>query len=100
MLLPSGKRRGKIACSASGQCLAEAGDDPTRQAAIDPKRTCGSSISGLHRHMLKMWVFLEWSEVDLPHVDFIEQSICVRVERDAYWDAIAIQILGFYKTAA
>ena len=49
--------------------------------------------------MLKVWVFLQWSEVDLPNVEFIQQSTCVRVERNTYWNAIAIQILGFQKTA-
>lgn len=68
--------------------------------AIDPKRTCNSWISGLDRHAFKIWVFLEWSEVNFPHVEFIEQSICVRVKRDTHLDATAIQILGFYKTAA
>jgi hypothetical protein len=49
--------------------------------------------------MLKVWVFLEWSEVHLPHVEFIQQSICVRVKPNTYRNTILIQMLGFYKTA-
>jgi hypothetical protein len=80
----------------------------SRQANSDPNLVYGScrpeadiisSISGLDRHMFKIWILLEWSEVDLPHVEFVEQSIFVRAERDTHWDAIAIQIFGFYNTA-
>ena len=52
--------------------------------------------SGLNRHTLKVGVFLEWSEVDLPHVEFIQQSICVRVERNGVACAICPDRLHGY----
>lgn len=54
------------------------------ETVFDPKRTYKSLTCRFDRHAVRSREFLERGKVYLPHVEFIESSTLVCIERDTY----------------